>query len=65
MLTRVRIEARGETNEAVKEELIDSLVVVRETTDCPGSWEITDEEIQTSRDGYWGFIVMKQMLDEN
>jgi len=63
MITRVRIEARGDTGEVVKEELIDSLSIVREGCDCPGDWEITEEGIQTARDAYWGYIVMKRMPD--
>ena len=63
MITRVRIEARGSTEDEVKDELINGLMFVRQGISDNSDWEITDEAVQTTLDGHWGFTVMKRMDD--
>lgn len=64
MLTRARFEATAKTHDGVVDELVGALELVRET--FGGEWELAEpQEVQTTKDGYWGRATMKMKRSEN
>lgn len=57
MLTRVRIEASDKTSDGVRDELMHAVSLVRDL--YGGEWSLETEEVQTTKDGYWGRVTMR------
>lgn len=59
-VTRVRIEARGPTPDKVRAYLIE----MAESISVDDVWECDEDkdlQIQTAKDGYWGFMIIRRV----
>lgn len=58
MVNRVRIEAVGESEQAVSSKLLAAWSAIKEHTG--GEWEIEKEETQTTKTGWWGCLTVRR-----
>lgn len=58
MITRVRIEAKAQTEEQLRDDLASGVALFMEN--LAGDYhEIDDLQVQTTREGFWGFTVIR------
>jgi hypothetical protein len=58
VITRVRIEAKGRTEQEVKDNLVEQ---ARQISANHGRhWEIEGEDVQAAKDGWWGYLTIKR-----
>lgn len=60
MVNRVRIEASGKTEQAVRDDLATGVALVRESLGGEWGYDGEGEQLQTTRDGHWGFVTIKR-----
>lgn len=63
LVNRVRLEAKGRTEKEVNDALTNGALFVAQS--FGGTWHTDDDhppEIQTTRDGSWGFIWLKRVM---
>lgn len=57
-ITRVRLEAKDETANGVQTQLLAAWTSFKEF--AGGEWEIEKEQVETTKDGYWGFLTVRR-----
>lgn len=63
-VTRMRVEANGRTETEVKDHLAEEVRSFCRRHVSRAHWKI-EEQIQTTRDGFWGFAVLTPVRTED
>lgn len=58
MLTRMRFEAVGHQEVEVRKELVEA--IAENISWIGNEWEIESEEVQTTKNGFWGRLVIRR-----
>ena len=66
MITRVRIEATGKTENEVKDDILDFMQEVRASVFHPEPWHEEEPglEVQTTATGFWGRMTITRRKDD-
>lgn len=62
MVNRVKMEATGDSEDAVTTKLLAAWEAVKEHTG--GAWEIEREMTKTDQNGCWGMLIVKRKEDD-
>lgn len=60
MITRVRIEAHGETHNGVQDQLTTAMLTLKHDNNFKGVWEEEESEIVPAKEGFWGRLTWRR-----